>query len=495
MTRRGRTPRRLCSLCTAGALQLPAHIEVFMQKSHIIGSRDFYRRTMAIAVPIMIQNFITNFVGMLDNIMVGRVGTDSMSGVSIVNQLLFVFNLCIFGGLAGVGIFTAQFYGKGDDKGVRYTFRFKVILALVITLLGVLILHFGSSTFIWKFLHEDGGSGDAEMTFHYAKEYLFVMYFGLLPFAATNVYAGTMRETGETVTPMRAGVIAVLVNLVGNYVLIYGKFGAPALGVVGAALATVISRFVEAVYVVVWMHTHKERNTFLEGVFSSFRIPAGLVGNIIVKGTPLLLNEALWSAGMTVLNQNYSMRGLSVVAAMNISSTISNLFSVAFFTMGNATAIMIGQELGTGDTEKVKVDADLLTWFSVFLCAVSGMMLFTVSGIFPRIYNTSDEVRRIATSIIRIGALCMPIYAYMNAAYFILRSGGKTIITFLFDSCFAWVFSIPLAYVLAHFTSVPITEMYLAVQLLDLVKCVIGYVLVKKGVWINNITTYAGQAD
>ena len=466
-----------------------------MQKSHIIGSRDFYRRTLAIAVPIMIQNFITNFVGLLDNIMVGRIGTDSMSGVSIVNQLLFVFNLCIFGGLAGVGIFTAQFYGKGDEKGMRYTFRFKLILALVISALGALILFFGGDTFIWNFLHEDGGSGSAEMTYRYAKEYLFVMYFGLLPFALSNVYAGTMRETGETVTPMRAGILAVLVNLAGNYILIYGKFGAPKLGVVGAAAATVISRFVELFYVVIWMHRHTERNRFLTGVFRDFRIPPDLARNIFIKGTPLLLNEALWSAGMTVLNQNYSMRGLSVVAAMNISMTISNLFNIAFITMGNATAIMIGQELGTGDTEQVRVDADLLTWFAVFLCAVSGVLLFAVSGFFPKIYNTTDDVRHIATSIIRIGACCMPIYAYMNAAYFILRSGGKTVITFLFDSCFAWVASIPLAYVLAHYTAVPITEMYLFVQLLDLVKCVIGYVLVKKGVWINNITSYAGQTD
>ena len=213
--------------------------------SYFIGDRAFYRRLTRIAVPIMIQNGITNFVNLLDNIMVGQIGTDQMSGVAIVNQLTLIFNLVVFGGLAGIGIFTAQYFGKGDEEGVRYTFRAKILMALIITAAAFLILGAGSTQFIQLYLHEDGSGGSTVLTMQYAKQYLQVMYASFLPFAFAAVYSDTLRETGETIVPMQAGLLAVTVNLAGNYVLIFGHFGAPALGVAGAAAATALSRFVE----------------------------------------------------------------------------------------------------------------------------------------------------------------------------------------------------------------------------------------------------------
>ena len=194
---------------------------------------------MMIALPIMLQNGITNFVNMLDNIMVGRVGTDPMTGVSIVNSLLFVWNLCVFGGLSGIGIFTAQYCGKGDDEGVRRTFRLQIILSVLLVLAGFLIFAFYGSDLIGLYLHEDGGGGSVEATMHAALGYLTVMCIGFLPFAITQAYDTTIRSHGETVAPMVASFLAVAVNLVGNYILIFGKFGVPALGVLGAAAATV----------------------------------------------------------------------------------------------------------------------------------------------------------------------------------------------------------------------------------------------------------------
>ena len=453
--------------------------------------RQFYRHVLTIAIPIMIQNGITNFVGMLDNIMVGRVGTDPMSGVAICNQLIFVWNLCIFGGLSGIAIFTAQFYGKGDDEGIRYTFRLQMLLGVILTALGLFIFTVFAEPMITLYLHADGGVGSVEATLHAAKGYLAAMCFGFLPFAVTQVYSTTLRSTGETVVPMKGSFLAVTINLIGNYVLIYGKFGAPALGVVGAAFATNISRFVEMFYVCIWTHRHKAAHPFIDGAYRSLRVPGGLVKNCAAKGAPLLINEALWALGQAVLSQNYSLRGLSVIAAFNISSTVSNVFNVAFIAMGSAIGIVIGQELGRGKLDTVKRNANRLCAFSVLLCVASGAALFLVAGVFPKIYNTSDDIRVLAAAFIRISAVCMPIYAYANAAYFVIRSGGRTGITFLFDSCFCWVASIPLAYVLARHTSLPILPLYTCVQLLELVKCAIGFALVQRGVWIRDLTRYA----
>ena len=460
-----------------------------MIRNRYFGSRDFYRRAMRVALPIMIQNGITNLVGMLDNIMVGRVGTDSMSGVAIVGQLMFIFNLCIFGGLAGIGIFTSQYYGSGDDDGIRYTVRMQVITAVLLTLLGTgLLLGFGDAL-IGFYLHSDGGIGNAQNTLHFAKSYLQVMLVGMLPFALGQMYSNTLRSTGETVIPMYAGLIAVVVNLVGNYILIYGKFGAPAMGVAGAALATVISRFVELFFVAAWTHLHTRDYPFIVGVYRAlFNIPGPLVRQVTVRAMPLLLNETLWSGGQAMMNQCYSVRGLSVVAAINISSTISNVFNVSFIAMGSAVAIIVGQKLGAGEIEEAKDHARKLSAFTVLMCVGVGAALLVVAPLFPRIYNTSDEIRDLAAGLIRITAMFMPMYAYLNVTYFTVRSGGKTWIAFLLDSVFAWVFSVPFALFLAHFTAVPILPMFALVQAEELIKCGIGHWLIVHGNWAQNLT-------
>lgn len=453
--------------------------------------REFVTHTMMIALPIMLQNGITNFVNMLDNIMVGRIGTDPMTGVSIVNSLLFVWNLCVFGGLSGIGIFTAQYCGKGDHEGVRRTFRLQIIMSVLLVLIGIAVFGAYGEPLINLYLHEDGGGGSVQATMQAARSYLGVMCIGFLPFALTQAYGTTIRSHGETIAPMVASFLAVGVNLVGNYILIFGKLGAPALGVVGAAIATVISRFVELTYIVVWAHTHAERVPFVVGALRSLYVPADLTLSCIQKGTPLLLNEALWSGGQAMLTQCYSVRGLSVVSAFNISQTLANLFNVAFISMGSAIAIIIGQKLGEWGESKareLKEEAWKLTAFSVFLCLISASLMFAISGIFPKIYNTTDEIRALAAGLICVTACFMPVHAFNNSSYFIIRSGGKTFITFLFDSCFCWAASIPAAFYLAHYTQVPILPMYAAVCSVELIKVVIGLTIVNKGIWIRDIT-------
>lgn len=462
-----------------------------LQPGKYIGDRAFYKKVMMVAVPIMIQNAITNLVGMLDNIMVGSLGTDPMSGVSIVNQLMFIFNLCIFGGLSGIGIFTAQFYGKGDNEGIRYTVRLQFMTAVLLSIAAFFVFWFAGGSLISLYLHGDGGGGSIQETFRHAQDYLAVMYAGLLPFAIAQVYSSTLRNTGETVIPMTAGLMAVAVNLVGNYILIYGKFGAPALGVAGAAIATVISRFAEMIFVMIWTHRHSLRYPFIKGLYRPvFYVPKDLAVTVLLKAFPLLMNEALWSAGQAALIQNYSIRGLSAVAALNISQTVANVFNVGFIAMGSAIAILLGQMLGAGKTEEAREEAVRLTFFSIVFCMLFACAELLISGIFPRMYNTSDEIRALAAGLIRISAFCMPIYSYCNSAYFILRSGGKTVITFFFDSGFTWAISFPVAFILSRFTGMPLLAMFLCIQLLDLIKCIIGHILVKQGKWAVNITAW-----
>ena len=271
-----------------------------------IGDKTFYRRCFGVAVPIIVQNGITNFVSMLDNIMVGQVGTLPMSGVSIVNGLIFVFNMCVFGASNGAGIFTAQFFGSRDHEGIRHTFRFKLLVCLLISALGIGVFLLGDRFLIGLYLTGEGDPSEAVQILQHGMQYLHVMVWGFLPFALTNAYASTLKETGNTFVPMVAGISATMVNLVGNYILIFGHFGAPEMGVRGAALATVISRFVELAIVAGWTHLNSGKNPFILGAYRSMYLPGNLLKAIAVKGMPLLVNEALWSSGIAILNQCYS---------------------------------------------------------------------------------------------------------------------------------------------------------------------------------------------
>ena len=452
-----------------------------------IGDKRFYRMVLTLVVPIVIQQGITNLVNLLDNVMVGGLGTESISAVAIVNQILMVFNMTIFGGLSGASIFGAQFFGKGDQDGMRHTFRVKLYFGVLTTLLAVALLVVRGEGFIDLFLRGESDGGDLALTLAEGMRYLQVMLWGLIPFMVVQVYAGTLRETGETVAPMVGSVIAIVLNLVLNYLLIFGHLGCPRMGVTGAAVATVISRYVEMVYILAHTHAHPEKYPFIQRLFSSLYVPGALVKKIVVTGLPLLLNEVLWSLGMTFINQSYSTRGLSAVAAINITATAWNLFCVIMFAMGNAVAILVGQRLGAGDKEGARDVDRKLIFLTVAAHVVMGLLLIACSGLIPLLYNVEPGVRQLTQRLLMVAGASLPIHAFIHVTYFTIRSGGKTVITFLFDCVYTWVVPVTLAYCLCHLTSLPIVGVYFCVQFIDIIKVVIGALMLRSDFWANNV--------
>lgn len=454
-----------------------------------LGTREFYKRIIALTLPIMIQNLITNFVNMLDNVMIGKVGTTEMVGVAISNQLIFVFNLCLFGAINGAGIFGAQFYGNKDHQGVRHTFRFKLIISALLTAVGCAIFFFGGKMLIGAYLGGEGDLKDAEASLGFGYSYLLIMMIGFLPYALTQCFSSTLREIEKPMLPMVAGIMAVAVNLILNYILIFGNFGAPKMGVNGAAVATVVSRFSELLTVAVWTLVYRKKIPFIIGAFKSLYVPKPLIKQIILKGMPLMLNETMWSAGMAMLNQCYSVRGLDVVAANNIMQTFWNVFSVGFLSLGVAIGIIIGQMLGAGETQNAKDSAKKLIAFSVAVSIVMAFAFAICSKFIPMVYNTTQSVRSLATLLMLIMSAAMPLEAFANACYFIIRSGGKVVVTFLFDSVFIWCISVPAAFILSRYTGVNILVLLAAIQSLNAIKCLIGFVFVKKGSWIRKLVS------
>lgn len=456
-------------------------------KTTFLGDAAFYRRIMLLAIPMITQNAITSFVSFADNIMVGRLGTEPMSGVAIVNQLLFVFNICIFGGVSGAGIFGTQFFGKGDYEGQKYAFRFKMYVSAAIAGLALLLFGFLDTELISLYLHDSGDVGDVALALGYGEQYLAIMIVSLIPFAVCQAYVSTIRETGQTFVPMVASMVAVLTNLVLDYLFIFGVGFLPAMGVQGAAIATAIARVIECLIVVIWTHRNSDKNPYIVGAYKSFRIPGNICRDIVIKGTPLMLNEMLWASGMTVLVQCYSVRGLEVVAAQNISSTITNLFNIVFIQLGSCISIVVGQYLGAGELERAKDADNKMIFFSVACCTVVASVMALVGGFFPEIYKTEESIKELAGQFISIAAAVMPLCAFSHCAYFTLRSGGKTGVTFLFDSVYTWVIVVPFAFYLARYTVLPITTVVFLVQFTEIIKVTIGFFMVRSNVWLKNI--------
>lgn len=453
-----------------------------------IGDKAFYKMLFVLVFPLIIQQGVTNLVNLLDNMMVGALGTAQMTSVAAVNQLIFVFSLTIFGGISGASIFGAQFAGVGDDKGLRETFRFKMYFSIAVTALAMTVFWLWGDRLVMLFFNNEANRDlDLSVLLGYTRDYFGVMLLGLLPFAVVQAYAGTLRETGETFVPMVASVTAIFVNLGFNYLLIFGHFGFPQLGVRGAAIATVLSRYVELLIVVLYTHLRSSRFGFIRGAYRSFYVPAHLVRDIAKTGSPLMFNEVLWSLAMTSITHSYSTLGMTAMAAANITSTAWNLFCIIMFAMGTAVSIIVGRELGRGNADGAKDLARKLLFVTFVVHIVMGALLVSCARLIPMLYNTEQIVKDTAATMLTFAGLMIPMHALVHCIYFVIRSGGKTVITFLFDCVFTWVVTASLAYLLCHFTSLPIAYVYLFVQLSDALKLFIGIVLLKRGSWANTV--------
>lgn len=448
---------------------------------------SIYKKALILAIPMMIQSGIANAVVLVDNLMVGSLGTECITGVSISAQILFVFNLAVFGGLSGPGIYGAQYFGHGDREGYARVFRLKLWIAALITVSGIALFVLAGPFLIRLYLTGSGNSFDPELTMQHGLDYLNIMLIGLVPFSLTQVYAGSFREMNHSLEPMIAGLISVAVDIVFNYILIYGKAGMPALGVRGAAIATVLSRFVELAVIAGWRKVKSSDYPFLNHVYDTILIPVREMKTIILKSIPIFCNEFLWAAGVAALSQCYSRRGLAVVAGLNIANVLCNLLNVVFVNLGAASGILEGQFLGASEFELARKSAPKLLWFNGGVCVILSIILIGLSGLFPQAYNTTAEVRNLATWFIIIMAVFFPLQGMMNTLYFVLRSGGKTLVTFAFDSVFSWLVSVPLAYVLCRFSPLSILAVLAIVQGTELIKVLFGYYLVNKGIWITNL--------
>ena len=445
---------------------------------HLIGTRNFYKTLIAVAAPLVLQQLITTSVQLVDNVMVGRLGEQAIGSVSVVNQLYFVVILITFGAMGGAGVFSAQYFGSKDFDKLRQTFRFKIIIGFMVALLSFVLFTFFGEGLISIFTSNP-------TTIQGGLDYLNIIKWSAFPWILSVAISNTFRETGTTKPLLYISIVAIVTNTLLNLVLIFGLFGFPALGIVGAAIATLIARIIEFSLMLILLQ--RKGQIFNSKVFEIFKIDKKILAGIVIMAIPLTLNEALWSSGQTVFLHAYSTRGDSALAALNITGAISQLVFVTFGGIATAVAVMVGNTLGKGDLQEAKDNSKKLIAFSVFIAVIAGIVLFVLSFFILNIYDVNEVTKQTAAFNIRVNALFIPVYSFNVALYFTLRAGGDTKSTMMIDAGYMWVIPVPIALILAYYTNLPVTLMFLLVQSLDIPKMAFALARYKKEHWVKNL--------
>lgn len=445
----------------------------------VLKDKEFIKKVFVVAIPMVIQQLVSSSVNLLDNLMVGQLGEFAIAGVATSNKFFMISVFAMMGLVSAATIYLAQYYGAKQEEMMKQSFRYGILFSFIITLV--------FSVAAWLFPREIlRFFSDNEGMIESALLYIPIAALTFFPQALSFVIASSMRATGHTKQPLISSVLSLLMNAIMNYILIFGHFGFPALGIVGAALGTLIARIVELTYLVIVLK--KNQFGFTTSLFDLFKIDSDLLKAITIKALPLLLNEIGWSAGMALLYKFYATRGSLVLAALPISQTTGDLFFILFAGMATATIVMVSHPLGSNDLELARQNGYKMLQLATLLSIVFGLGLFAMSFVTPYLYNVSDEVRQLAQNLIRVQGLFFFIYMYNAQSFFVIRAGGDTRSTLIMDAGFMWCVNLVTVGFLAYFTQVNVFFLFVAGQMTDIIKMLVTTYYFRKEKWVKNLT-------
>lgn len=450
----------------------------------LFGPWKFYCGALAIAVPIMLQSLIQSLVSLVDNFMVSGLGDVAMSGVNVSGQVLFIFMVFLNAICMSGGIFMTQFYGAKDRQGMGQAFRFKLVIGFAAFVPYFLVCRILPRQVLSLMLI---GNSQAEMILDEAVQYIRIMFWMGIPMTVSVCIASSLRDLGKVRTPLIVTVIATLTNTLFNWLLIYGNLGFPALGVRGAAIATVIARSLEfVIFLAIYFRTKPE---FMVRIRELFQVDWKLFRNMFRKSTMVIFCEMVWVASETITTAIYNGRGgADVVSGMASSFAIANLYFVAFGGIYSATGVILGKTLGQGKLEKARKEKTwLLSGSAVFGVVMTFFGLATtllVPVVFGRL---SDSAVSICRTMVMTMSLFMPIWVYANAQQAVARSGGDTAMGAYADAALTLLVMLPLVFLLANYTDVGPVVLYCGVKLVDVIKVIVFHFWLKKERWLKNL--------
>lgn len=446
----------------------------------LLSDSKFYKNLLKVALPIIIQNFIASSLNLIDTIIVGRLGETEIASVGIANQFMVLFNIIAFGMFSGSGIFISQFWGKRDIKNIRKILGVSLVagvtLSVIFTTIALIIPHKIIAIF----------NTDPNVI-RLGSKFLRIACLSYVFSAVTFSFAMTSRFIEKAFISMSVSAVALLSNTLLNYVFVFGKFGAPALGVNGSALATVIARIIEMIIMVTYIY---KTNNILAVKFSDFiDISKSFIIRLFKTIIPVVLNEACWGLGIVVYSVAYGRIGTQAMASVQISNTIQNLFMVLIFGVASSATVMIGKKIGAGDEEAGKLYARRFAMLGAVVGIVLGLILWISAPGILSFFKVSESVSHDSLLILYISAVVLVIKMFnIILIVGILRGGGDTKFSFIAEALTMWGIGVPLAFIGTLFLKLPVYLVFAMVAVEEIVKCIIGIWRLISNRWVRNVT-------
>ena len=437
--------------------------------------RIFLSKAVRIALPVAMQGMLNTIVNMVDTMMIGSLGATSIAAVGLANKVFFVMTLLVFGIVSGSGILAAQFWGNNDVKNIRKVLGLALLLAI-----GAALAFFIPAVACPKHVMRIFTTGGD--TIRIGASYLSLVALSYPFIAVSNTYVAMQRAVGKVKAPVVISSCTILINIFFNYMFIFGKFGAPAMGVVGAALATLIARIVEMTALLLVVYLKKSpiacRPRELFGYSASF------VKKFFATASPVIANEFIWGLGVTMYSLAYGRMGDNAVAAITVATTIQDIMSVLFQGLSAATAVILGNELKKAEryAKNFLILQFIVTVIMAFICAGVRWQIIDL-------YRLGGEVARDVSLCLIVFSLFMPfkMFNYVNIVG-VLRSGGDTKVCLFLDCSGVWLIGIPMAFIGGLVLKQPIYIVYAMVTLEEVYKTILSYIRYRQKKWLKNLT-------
>ena len=447
--------------------------------SFIWEDKAFLKKTVGIALPIALQSLLNTVVNFVDTLMIGQLGETSIAAVGLANKVFFVFVLLVFGIVSGSGILTAQYWGRRDVPNIRRVLGMSLILSTIVAILFVIPSRICPDLVMSIFT-------DEKDTIKIGATYLMIVAISYPFTAVTNAYVALLRGVNQVKAPVIITSISILVNVVFNYLLIYGKFGFPEMGVAGAAIATVLARIVECVALLIIVYGFK--GPAAAKLKELFTFSKGFLTKYFGTVTPVIANEFMWGLGVTLYSVAYGRMGKSAVAAITITQTVEQITQVAFMGISNAAAVILGNEMGAGHLKSAEKHAKSLIWLQFILTIGIAVIGFLASDAIISLFVVSEQVAHYFKLCFTVYILYMPFktFNFINVVG-ILRSGGDTKACLFLDCTGVWLIGIPMAFIGGLFLQLPIYIVYAMVMVEEIYKFVLGLIRYRQKKWLRNI--------
>lgn len=441
--------------------------------------KKFIKTLMLLAIPIILQSLVTASLNLLDNLMIGSLGENEIAAVGISNQFYMLYYYTIMGITLGAGIFMSQFWGKKDVTSIHKFLGISLVVGMISTIFFAILAFFFPEMIMKIFIDEN-------IVIEQGVAYLKMVALSYIFTTVSLAYAAALRSIGQTKIPMYGSLVGLVFNGILNYIFIFGKFGAPVMGVAGAALGTTVSRFMELAFILFIIY--KNKNVVAGKISQLLDFNFDLVKRYFITATPVVFNDVMWIAGITAYFIAYSKLGINATATMQIANTINNVFNIFGIGIASASAILIGNKIGAGKEEDAKEDAIKISVFGVLVGIIIGILFFILAPFIAMLFKITPETYHNVIVVLRVMAIVLPLRFFgITQIIGVLRGGGDVMYAIVTELVAVWLIGVPLSFVGAGYFRFPITIVYILVCLEEPFKAVATYPRLRSGKWIKNL--------